>query len=265
MNPAASPAARSTLSANRGAAALLALDSCGSRPGAALWDGSGDPQFALVDERPPRAEGLAACVQRLVDAGHRNVSSITALAVLTGPGSYTGLRTGLAFVRGLALLDSLPVAPVSALERLAACAGIEGDSVIALWRCAPDLVVAGAYRIGDSGLVLSLEEGGAIAAAQLAAFVARCKDAHPGPWVLAVEHDHAAAEPSLLSGIDAATIERRVVDSQSVEALARLGYAKFTRGLGVDADLVLPDYFGTSLPRSNRNRVAAPFAERVTC
>ncbi|MBI5505668.1 MAG: tRNA (adenosine(37)-N6)-threonylcarbamoyltransferase complex dimerization subunit type 1 TsaB [Deltaproteobacteria bacterium] len=263
MSPAVSPATSSTPSANHGAGVLLALDSCGSRPGAALWDGSGDPQVVHMDERPPRAEGLAACVQRLIDAGRRDVSSITSLAVLAGPGSYTGLRTGLAFVRGLALLDSLPVAPVSALERLAFSAGVDGERVIAFWQCAPDLVVAIAYQIRD-GLVVSLNEGGALPLAQLDGFVARCRAAHPGPWILALEHDHAASGSSLLSAIDGAATERRVVDSQTIGVLARLGYAKCERGLGVAADLVLPDYFGTSLPRSNRNRVAAPFAERVT-
>ncbi len=264
VRPAVTAADCTAFEATRGAGTLLAIDSCGSRPGVALWDGSASPQVEHLEERPPRVEGLAACVQRLLDGGHREVSSITGLAVLTGPGSYTGLRTGLAFVRGLALLDALPVAPVSALERLAFCAGGEGERVISVWRSSRDQVVAAAYQIRD-GLVLPSDSEEAVEGAQLAGFALRCAAGNPGPWVLAVEHDQAVeVGPLLTEMIDGAQLERRVVDSQTIEALARLGYARCARGLGLSADVVLPDYFGTSLPRSNRNRVAAPFLVELT-
>lgn|GEM_PF-1249975 len=261
VGPAVVPVGRSAEAAPCGSAiVLLAIDSCGSSPGAALHDGSAAaPHIAHLEERPPRAEGLGACVQLLLDRTHRAVSSIRSLAVLTGPGSYTGLRTGLAFVRGLALLDGLPVVPVSALERLAVCACVEGGRVIAVWQISADLAVAVAYRIID-GIALVIDPGGALDGAQLENFVSQCTTATPGPWVLAVDREHAALADRPLPGICSANLERRVVDSQTMQVLARLGYAKFARGLGVSADSVLPEYFGTSFPRRNRNRVAAAFA-----
>jgi tRNA threonylcarbamoyladenosine biosynthesis protein TsaB len=47
-------------------------------------------------------------------------SSLTGVVVGTGPGSFTGLRMGLAAARGLALALDVPVAGVSTLEALAA-------------------------------------------------------------------------------------------------------------------------------------------------
>jgi len=198
-------------------------------------------------------------VHRLLHDAGRDMTSIDCLAVLSGPGSYTGLRTGLAFVRGLALVDDLPVAPVSALERLAFFTGAEGEKVIATWQGSAGLVVAGAYQVCD-GLPLEIIAGGAFDAGALEGFIAHCIRVEPGPWVLAIERTQEDI-PAVRARF--AGVERRVVDSQHVEAVARIGYARHVGGLGVGADNVVPDYVGTSEPRINRNRVAAPFA-RVT-
>lgn len=238
-------------------AALLAVDTCGACPGAGLWDGKGEPTLVSFAGRPLRAEGLSLCVQELLDARGIAVTSIAALAVLTGPGSYTGLRTGLAFVRGVALLDALPVVAVSALERLAFCAGQDGEGIVALWPGGPDLLLAGAYEIRD-GLPWEVEAAAALDADGVDALVARCKERGERPWAQAI--DRAAEGDRLVAeATNARGIAGRVADSQSIDALVRLAYRRFALGLGVSAELVLPDYFGTSMPRVNRNRVAGSF------
>lgn len=47
------------------------------------------------------------------------LSRITTYAISIGPGSFTGLRIGLAFLKGMALVHSCPVVPVSTLEVIA--------------------------------------------------------------------------------------------------------------------------------------------------
>ena len=50
----------------------------------------------------------------------RHMSDLSALAVCVGPGSYTGLRIGVALAKGMALARDLPLIPASSLDIVAA-------------------------------------------------------------------------------------------------------------------------------------------------
>jgi tRNA threonylcarbamoyladenosine biosynthesis protein TsaB len=81
---------------------------------------------ALVDdgevlgERASRAQTLLEDVDALLRQGGAHPRDIGALAVGIGPGSFTGVRIGLAAARGLALALDVPGAGVSTLAALAA-------------------------------------------------------------------------------------------------------------------------------------------------
>jgi tRNA threonylcarbamoyladenosine biosynthesis protein TsaB len=81
---------------------------------------------ALVDdgevlgERASRAQTLLEDVDALLRQGGAHPRDLDALAVGIGPGSFTGVRIGLAVARGLALSLGLPGAGVSTLAALAA-------------------------------------------------------------------------------------------------------------------------------------------------
>ena len=74
----------------------------------------------VLGERISRAVTLLEDVDALLRRGGARADEIDALAVGIGPGSFTGVRVGLATARGLALALDLPVAGVSTLEALAA-------------------------------------------------------------------------------------------------------------------------------------------------
>jgi tRNA threonylcarbamoyladenosine biosynthesis protein TsaB len=94
---------------------ILALDTATSSATCALVR-DGD----VLGEGTGRAASVLADAARLLgDAGARP-DDLSALAVGLGPGSFTGIRIGLAAVRGLALGLDLPVAGGSTLGALAA-------------------------------------------------------------------------------------------------------------------------------------------------
>ena len=62
---------------------------------------------------------LPSDLQRVLDAAHVGVEEIDLLAVGAGPGSFTGLRVGIATMQGLAFARGLKVVPVSILDALA--------------------------------------------------------------------------------------------------------------------------------------------------
>jgi tRNA threonylcarbamoyladenosine biosynthesis protein TsaB len=67
-----------------------------------------------------------------LDAAGVPLANVDLLAVAAGPGSFTGLRVGIASMQGLATATGLRIVPVSVFEALARSAG-GGDSPLAVW------------------------------------------------------------------------------------------------------------------------------------
>jgi tRNA threonylcarbamoyladenosine biosynthesis protein TsaB len=74
----------------------------------------------VLGERSSRAVTLLEDVDALLRQAGAHTRDLDALAVGIGPGSFTGVRVGLATARGLALALDLPVAGVSTLDAIAA-------------------------------------------------------------------------------------------------------------------------------------------------
>jgi tRNA threonylcarbamoyladenosine biosynthesis protein TsaB len=98
---------------------VLALDTT-TRAGSVALGRDGDVLEAVVgDHLRPHAERLPLDIIRLLRRHGATPSDVDVFAVAIGPGSFTGLRIGIAAIQGLAFASSRPVVGVSALEALA--------------------------------------------------------------------------------------------------------------------------------------------------
>src|SRR3954454_14973134 len=94
---------------------VLAFDTATPVATSALLDGE-----EVLGERRGRAVSLLEDVDALLRQAGARPRDLAGLAVGTGPGSFTGVRVGLAYARALALALDLPAAGVSTLSALAA-------------------------------------------------------------------------------------------------------------------------------------------------
>ncbi len=108
----------------------LSVDSTGESYSLALWRGpqllsecsGGQPRQHLVQIFP--------ALDLLCGQAGLKVGDLTAVAVTAGPGSFTGVRTGLLLAKTLGQANKARIYPVDTLEALAANA-VEGESVVA--------------------------------------------------------------------------------------------------------------------------------------
>jgi tRNA threonylcarbamoyladenosine biosynthesis protein TsaB len=100
----------------------------------------------------PHAVRLPGALLDLLAAHDLTLTTLDRLAVCLGPGSFTGIRIGIAAVQGLAIATGLPVVGVTALDALAAAAAaVNGSSsrVAVLIDAARGEVFARRYEIVD--------------------------------------------------------------------------------------------------------------------
>ena len=99
---------------------VLAVETSTLAGGAALLDGARVLGEYRLDLRLTHSERLMVAVDRLLGDAGWTPHDLEGLAVAVGPGSFTGLRIGLAAVKGLALALAIPVAGVPTLDAMAA-------------------------------------------------------------------------------------------------------------------------------------------------
>lgn len=130
---------------------LLVTDTSGKNGSVALAQGGEAPGDVQVIEAAPLTGGtfsalLVPQIAALLAKHAFKKTEIGAFVVVSGPGSFTGLRVGLAAIKGLAEILGKPIVPVSLLELIALASGNHGKVLSAL-DAGRGEVYAGEYEI----------------------------------------------------------------------------------------------------------------------
>ena len=99
---------------------LLGFDTATTACAAALWANGAVVGYRRSEAGGRHAETLVPMLREVVAEGGMTLAAVDAFAVTVGPGSFTGIRIGLATARGLALAGKRPLIGLSTLEVLAA-------------------------------------------------------------------------------------------------------------------------------------------------
>jgi tRNA threonylcarbamoyladenosine biosynthesis protein TsaB len=156
-------------------------------------------------------------------------TDIGGFAVASGPGSFTGLRVGLAAIKALAEVLEKPIAAVSLLEAVAVSGGSPGR-VMAVLDAGRGEVYAGEYEVHGNGAGLLRER--LLSHAELL-------EAAMGSTVVTADHNLAEAVRELGLAVDEIELPRS-------DVIARLGWQKIHAGKIVSPELLEANYIRSS-------------------
>jgi len=196
---------------------LLVTDTSG-RQGTVALARAGETGRIEVIEETPLAGGMFSAqlvpqIAALLSKHALSKADVDAFVVVSGPGSFTGLRVGLAAIKALAEILHKPIVPVSLLEVIALASHREGKVVAAL-DAGRGEVYAGEYEVAGQSARLSAER-----VLTKDAFLSQAKVATVSTPI-----------PALADAARLAGIHVEIIDRVTTGMIAALGWKKLQAG-----------------------------------
>jgi len=154
---------------------------------------------------------------------------IDAFVVISGPGSFTGLRVGLAAIKALAEILLKPIVPVSLLEVIAANCGVSGK-VIAALDAGRGEVYAGEYELRPKNTILCIEQ-----------LLLMKEFASPAREITVATPDAGLADALRKAGVMV-----RLVEYPAAEMIARVGWRRLQLEQAVTPEQLEANYIRRS-------------------
>jgi tRNA threonylcarbamoyladenosine biosynthesis protein TsaB len=212
---------------------LLAADTSGKHGSIALARCGPESACEVIEEAPLEGGTFSAQlvpqIAALLAKHGFSKTDIGGFAVVSGPGSFTGLRVGLAAIKALAEVLEKPIAAVSLLEAIAVSGGAQGR-VTAVLDAGRGEVYLGEYEIRDDGAQLLRER--LLARAELL-------EAATGSIVVTPAHD-------LADVVRRAQLDVKEIELPRSDVIARLGWQKIHAGKTVSSEGLDANYIRKS-------------------
>lgn len=219
---------------------ILGIDSSAITAGCALYDGGKVIAEQFLNTKHTHSQTLLPMVEDMLKSAEVKLADVETIAVTAGPGSFTGLRIGIASVKGMAMGAGKRCVSVSTLEAIAYnFVGVDG-----IICCAMDARCGQVYNAlfrSENGVITRLCEDRAIKSADL------------------YEELKKLEGNIILAGDGAEILHKATAESFTLAPLP----LRYQRGLGVclaaegketiDAAALMPSYL--RLPQAERERL----------
>jgi tRNA threonylcarbamoyladenosine biosynthesis protein TsaB len=109
---------------------LLNIDTSQESASICLADGNTITDLAVNDQQQDHASWIHSAINNMLSKANHTITNLQAIAVSIGPGSYTGLRVGLATAKGLCYALNIPLITIGTLEIMANAVKDQAEDLI---------------------------------------------------------------------------------------------------------------------------------------
>jgi tRNA threonylcarbamoyladenosine biosynthesis protein TsaB len=218
---------------------MLAFDTSTTCARVAVLSPDGNCLAAAEKVAARHSSNLLRLCDEVLRATDATVADLAAIACGAGPGSFTGLRVGLAVAKGLALADRIPLVLVSSLDALAMdLAGAEGERlVLPCIDAGKGQVYGRLYRAGETPAPIGSDEL-VLLPEDLCRLV---QDQTAGAAVVAGGNGVDRYQEVFRAQLGAAAVRFQVAGPSAL-AVGRLAMARLARGEHDDLETSVPRY-----------------------
>ena len=225
---------------------ILAFETTAKACSAALHDGKALLAESVQNSGLTHSQTLMVMAEDLLKVCGRTAADVTALAVAAGPGSFTGVRIGVAAAKGFAWGAEKPVYGVSTLESMARWLGVWSGYVCCCMDARRSQVYNAIFR-AENGELKRISEDRAIALSDLKEELQHLE----GPIYL-VGDGAALAHKTLSQDIPNLILPPEHRRHQRASGVALAALAAMDRGESADGAALQPNYLRLSQAERER-------------
>lgn len=224
---------------------ILAIETTGPLASVALIDQESNMIQTINRTNYSHLEELVPMIKSILAEQGVDESHLEAIAVSRGPGSFTGVRIGMATAKAIAYVWNKPIVEVPTLKSFALTSkNSAGQVACPIFDARRGQVYAGAFKLGDQGCVDSIIEEGAF---ELEGFLSLLKQRTKEQDKIVFYGDGIAAYQDILNGWDGFfEFAPEDVRFQTADRIALLGQRLYRMGMSVDAFSAKPEYLRQS-------------------
>ena len=225
---------------------ILAFETTAKACSAALHDGKALLAESVQNSGLTHSQTLMVMAEDLLKVCGRTAADVTALAVAAGPGSFTGVRIGVAAAKGFAWGAEKPVYGVSTLESMARWLGVWSGYVCCCMDARRSQVYNAIFQV-ENGELKRISEDRAIALSDL-----KTELQHLDGPIYLVGDGAALAHKNLRAELENLILPPEHRRHQRASGVALAALAAMDRGESADGAALQPNYLRLSQAERER-------------